>query len=173
MPSDCFPHHVIQSQLDFQVFKINFSSCYATNVISEIFTWLLLKRSRKTCLALQCVRVQYVVQPFFIKSKFTFEKNFIEIPRKCLSGKLLTLIIIIIIIFIVHLFTVDKKRVQTIFLKKLINPFLANVPILHPLKTPENRRFAGVFSGCKMGTLARNGLKSAKKEEKSDICIKT
>ena len=31
------------------------------------------------------------------------------------------------------------------------NPFLANVPILYPLKTPENHRY-------KMGTLARNGL---------------
>ena len=30
-----------------------------------------------------------------------------------------------------------------------INPFLANVPILYPLKT---------FTGYKMGTLARNGL---------------
>ena len=38
------------------------------------------------------------------------------------------------------------------------NPFLANVPILYPLKTPENQRFSGVFRGYKMGTLARNGL---------------
>ena len=30
--------------------------------------------------------------------------------------------------------------------------------ILHPLKTPENRRFSGVFRGYKMGTLAGNGL---------------
>ena len=40
---------------------------------------------------------------------------------------------------------------------KQINPFLANVPILYPLKTPEN---LGAFSGYKMGTLARNGLMS-------------
>ena len=33
------------------------------------------------------------------------------------------------------------------------NRFLANVPILHPLKTPANRRVSGVFRGCKMGTL--------------------
>ena len=39
-----------------------------------------------------------------------------------------------------------------------VNSFQANVPILYPLKTPENR-FSGVFKGCKMGTLARNGLK--------------
>ena len=39
-----------------------------------------------------------------------------------------------------------------------INPFLANVPILYPLKAPENQRFSGVFRGYKIGTLARNGL---------------
>ena len=38
------------------------------------------------------------------------------------------------------------------------NPYLANVPILHPLKTPENLWFSGVFRGYKMRTLARNGL---------------
>ena len=37
------------------------------------------------------------------------------------------------------------------------NPFLTNVPILYPLKTPENQRFSGVFRGYKMETLARNG----------------
>ena len=40
------------------------------------------------------------------------------------------------------------------------NPFLANVLILYPLKTPENQRFSGVFRGYKMKTLAWNGLKS-------------
>ena len=39
----------------------------------------------------------------------------------------------------------------------IVNPILANVPILYPLKTPENQRFSGVFKGYKMGTLARNG----------------
>ena len=39
------------------------------------------------------------------------------------------------------------------------NPYLASVPILYPLKTPENLWFSGVFRGYKMGTLARNGLK--------------
>ena len=39
------------------------------------------------------------------------------------------------------------------------NPFLAYVPLLYPLKTQKNRRFFGVFSGYKMGTLARNGLR--------------
>ena len=36
---------------------------------------------------------------------------------------------------------------------RLFNPFLADVLILYPLKTP------GVFKGYKMGTLARNDLK--------------
>ena len=39
-----------------------------------------------------------------------------------------------------------------------LNPFLANVPILYPLKTPENQRFSDIFTGYKMGTLARNEL---------------
>ena len=30
-----------------------------------------------------------------------------------------------------------------------INPFLVNVPILYPLKTPENLWFSGVFRGIK------------------------
>ena len=37
-----------------------------------------------------------------------------------------------------------------------LNPFLANVPILYPLKTPENLWFSGVFRGYKMGAFARN-----------------
>ena len=39
-----------------------------------------------------------------------------------------------------------------------LNPFLANVPILYPLKTPENQRFFGVFRRYKMGTPAGNKL---------------
>ena len=39
-----------------------------------------------------------------------------------------------------------------------LNPFLANVPILYPLKTPENQRFSDIFTGYKLGTLARNEL---------------
>ena len=35
-----------------------------------------------------------------------------------------------------------------------INQFLANVPILNPLKTSENRKFSGVFKGYKIVTLA-------------------
>ena len=36
--------------------------------------------------------------------------------------------------------------------------FLANVPILYPLKTPENQWFSGVFRGYKRATLVRNEL---------------
>ena len=43
-------------------------------------------------------------------------------------------------------------------IEELINPFLANVPILYALKTPENQRFSGVFRGYKMRALDRNGL---------------
>ena len=45
-----------------------------------------------------------------------------------------------------------------IFVKVVIISFLANIHILYPLKTPENRRFSGVFRGYKMVTLSRNGL---------------
>ena len=39
------------------------------------------------------------------------------------------------------------------------NPFVASIPILYPLKTPENQRFFSVFRGYnKMGTLVTNGL---------------
>ena len=47
---------------------------------------------------------------------------------------------------------------------KLFNPFLANVPILYPLNTPENLWFSGVFREYKMETLARNGLNKKKNE---------
>ena len=49
-------------------------------------------------------------------------------------------------------------HVSKIFERVVFNPFLANVPILYPLKTPENQKFSGVFMGYKMGTLAKNGL---------------
>ena len=42
--------------------------------------------------------------------------------------------------------------------RALFNRFLVNVSILYSLKTPENQGFSGVFRGCKMGTLAGNGL---------------
>ena len=39
-----------------------------------------------------------------------------------------------------------------------IKQFLANVPILYLLKTPENQRLPGVFMEYKMGTSAKNEL---------------
>ena len=39
------------------------------------------------------------------------------------------------------------------------NSFLANAPILYPLKTPENLWLSGIFKGYKMRTLAINGKK--------------
>ena len=41
-----------------------------------------------------------------------------------------------------------------------INPFLADVPILYPLKTPEKLWFSGLFREYKRGTLVKNGLKT-------------
>ena len=39
--------------------------------------------------------------------------------------------------------------------KSSFNLFLVNVPILYPLKTPENQKFSGVVRSYEMGTLAR------------------
>ena len=39
---------------------------------------------------------------------------------------------------------------------KLIKQFLATVPILYPLKTPEAFWFSGAFRRYKMGTLTRS-----------------
>ena len=46
-----------------------------------------------------------------------------------------------------------------ILISCLLKPmFLANVPVLYPLKIPENQRFYGVFRGYEIGTLAIHGL---------------
>ena len=62
-----------------------------------------------------------------------------------------------------------KRLVQTVLLNRslrnilhFLNPLLANIPILYPLKTPENLRFSSVFRGYKMGILARSGLRQMK-----------
>ena len=55
-----------------------------------------------------------------------------------------------------HLLIVDTC--YTVYYNSTFNPFLANLPILYPLKTLENQRFSGVFRGYKMETLARNRL---------------
>ena len=38
------------------------------------------------------------------------------------------------------------------------DPFLAKVPILYPLETPENQKASSVSRGYKMGIMARKGL---------------
>ena len=50
-------------------------------------------------------------------------------------------------------------HVRVVRTKGYSNPFLANVAILYPLKTPENLSFCGVFRWHKVGTFARNGLR--------------
>ena len=52
-----------------------------------------------------------------------------------------------------------------------VKSFLANVPILYPLKTPENLWLSDVFRGYKMGTLAGNGLCTWKTCKTSHACI--
>ena len=48
--------------------------------------------------------------------------------------------------------------------KGLRNSFLVNVvPILYPLKKPEEQRFSGVFRVSKWEPLPRNGLRAAQK----------
>ena len=37
-----------------------------------------------------------------------------------------------------------------------LKPFLANVPIFYPLKTPDNQKFSSIFRGYKMGILIIN-----------------
>ena len=39
-----------------------------------------------------------------------------------------------------------------------LTDFWPMFPFYTPLKTPENQRFSDVFSGCRMGTLAKNRL---------------
>ena len=41
-----------------------------------------------------------------------------------------------------------------------LNPVLANVTILYPLKTPQTQRFSDVFRRDKMEIFAKNGLTS-------------
>ena len=76
-------------------------------------------------------------------------KFFLTISEIMFCANLMSLISLIISISQFH----ETSRIR------LFNPFLANVPILYPLKTPENLWFSGVFRGYKMGTLARNRLR--------------
>ena len=50
-------------------------------------------------------------------------------------------------------------RALSTTLRLLSNPFPAKVPILYPLKKPENQMLSCVFRGHKMGALVINRLK--------------
>ena len=52
---------------------------------------------------------------------------------------------------------------QSFSMSIIFNPFLANIPIFHPLKTSANLWSSVVFWGYKMETTARKGLKHAMK----------
>ena len=52
-------------------------------------------------------------------------------------------------------FTKEINDKELPFVDILINPFLANIPILHTLKTLENQSFSDVFRGYKIGTVAK------------------
>ena len=49
---------------------------HTINVTSESFPWLTRNRSRKTCLALQCIGVNVCNTAFFYKSKFILKTVF-------------------------------------------------------------------------------------------------
>ena len=55
-------------------------------------------------------------------------------------------------VVLLNIFT-DRMSLLT-----LINPLIADVPILYPLKTPHKFWLSGVNRRCKTGTLIMNGL---------------
>ena len=58
----------------------------ATYLLSQQFSWLVLYRSAKPCLVLQCIRVVVCNTTFFSKSYGYFWELLIEIPQKiCLQ----------------------------------------------------------------------------------------
>ena len=59
MPSYCFLHQLRFLRLTLIVL--------ATNIISQSFPWLVVSKSYKICLALQCVRVVVCSTAFFTK----------------------------------------------------------------------------------------------------------
>ena len=69
----------------------------------------------------------------------------------------LLLIIIAFFLPIIVLIIIFKSQVQA--LQVTGNPFSTNLPLLHPLKTSENRRFYYLFKGHNSGTLVENVLK--------------
>ena len=73
-----------------------------------------------------------------------------------ITGIILAIILIILINIIIII--INNKTQNPTTIVSIINLLLGNVPILYPLKTPENLRLSGVFWGCKMGTLGGNRL---------------
>ena len=56
-------------------------------------------------------------------------------------------------------YSISKKLQKSTSLLPIIyklTPFLTNISILCPLKTPEKQRFSGVFRGYEPGTLVRD-----------------
>ena len=58
---------------------------HVINVTSEPFPWLILNRSRKTCLALQCIGVVVCSAAFFHKSKFILKTVYWNPPKMSLQ----------------------------------------------------------------------------------------
>ena len=73
MSADCCLHQVIQSELGFQIFEVDFSSS-CNKCLSEPFFWLIIIGSRKNCLALQYIAVVVCSTAFFHKSRFVLKK---------------------------------------------------------------------------------------------------
>ena len=109
--TDCFLHQFIQSQLGFQIFFRFMLIAPATNVISQPFPWLVRNKLRKTCLTFQCIRWVVCSIAFFFTKVSLFLKTIYWSPAKVHFQKILTLIIIIFIIDVIHLFTVDEKKI--------------------------------------------------------------
>ena len=58
----------------------------STNVISKSFHWFVLNGSRKTCLAVQCVRIAVCSTGFFHKSKFIFKNSLLKFRQNVFPG---------------------------------------------------------------------------------------
>ena len=61
-------------------------------------------------------------------------------------------------LWVICFFIIYKANFGIISRITEMNPYLTNVPILYPLKKPENQSFSGVFRGYKIETLIRHGL---------------
>ena len=59
----------------------------------------------------------------------------------------ITCIILAIVLIILIIIIINNKTQNPTTIVSIINLLLGNVPILYPLKTPENLRLSGVFWG--------------------------